>query len=94
MFGDQDLLALLDDELLRLVLEQQPHMPSARKRSATIADTSGSSRGMMRGPRSTCVTCAPRRAKACVSSQPIGPPPRTSRRRGSWRSSQTVSEVR
>jgi hypothetical protein len=36
----------------------------------------------MRGSISTCVTCEPSRAKACVSSQPIGPPPSTTSRFG------------
>ena len=49
---------------------------------------------MMRGSISTCVTFAPKRAKHCASSQPIGPPPSTTRRRGSSRSCHTVSEVR
>ncbi len=48
----------------------------------------------MRGSISTCVTCAPKRAKACVSSQPIGPPPSTTRRCGSARNSHRLSEVR
>jgi hypothetical protein len=40
------------------------------------------------------MTLEPRRAKACASSQPIGPPPSTTRRAGSLRNSQTLSEVR
>ena len=48
----------------------------------------------MRGSISTCVTLAPNRAKACASSQPIGPPPSTTRRGGSLRRSQSDSEVR
>jgi hypothetical protein len=47
----------------------------------------------MRGSISTCETFAPRRAKHCVSSEPIGPPPSTTSRRGSLRISHTVSEV-
>ncbi len=38
-------------------------MPSARKRSRTSSETSGSSRTMIRGSISTCVTFEPRRAK-------------------------------
>ena len=68
-------------------------MPSARKRCATISEISGSSLIMIRGSISTCVTLEPRRAKHCASSEPIGPPPSTTRRCGSSRSSQTVSEV-
>src|ERR1700682_4382035 len=47
----------------------------------------------MRGSISIWVTFAPRRAKHCASSQPMGPPPRTTRRRGSVRMSQTVFDV-
>ena len=42
---------------------------------------------------STTVTREPRRAKACASSRPIGPPPRTIRRSGSRRWEKTVSLV-
>ena len=48
---------------------------------------------MMRGAISTCVTWAPKRANACVNSEPIGPPPSTSRRLGRVRIFHTVSEV-
>ena len=58
-----------------------------------MAETSGSSRGRMRGSISTCVTAAPSRANACASSQPTGPPPRTTSRRGRSRNSHTLSEV-
>ena len=68
-------------------------MPSARKRFVTSSENSGSSRESRRGSISTCVTFAPKRANACASSQPIGPPPSTTRRAGSLRRSQTVSEV-
>ncbi len=68
-------------------------MPSAVNRSCSSAETSGSSRVSSRGAASTSVTLLPSRAKACASSQPIGPPPRTTSRRGSSRSSQTVSDV-
>ena len=61
---------------------------------AAFARASGSSRSSRRGAISTWATCAPRRAKAWVSSQPMGPPPSTTRRRGSVRRFQTVSEVR
>ena len=67
-------------------------MPSSRKRFATISENSGSSLVMMRGSISTCVTFEPRRANACASSQPMGPPPSTTRRFGSLRISQTLSE--
>jgi hypothetical protein len=40
VLGDQDLLAVLDDELLRLV-PTSTSMPSARKRRVTSSDTSG-----------------------------------------------------
>ncbi len=68
-------------------------MPSARNCFVTSSENSASSRTMMRGSISICVTFAPRRAKHCASSQPIGPPPSTTRRLGSVRMSQTVSEV-
>ena len=68
--------------------------PSAWNCFITIAETSASSRSMMRGAISTCVTCAPKRAKHWVSSQPIGPPPSTTRRLGRTRMFHTVSEVR
>ena len=43
--------------------------------------------------QSTWETLAPRRAKHWVSSQPMGPPPRTTMRCGSSRTDQMVSEV-
>ena len=67
--------------------------PSAARPSATALDTSGSSRTSRRGAISTCVTAQPSRAKAWLSSQPIGPPPSTSRRSGRVRSCQMVSDV-
>ena len=79
---------------LRLVAEQHARRPPSRKRARTISEISGSSRTRMRGSISTCVTCEPKRAKACASSQPIGPPPSTSSRCGSARRSHSVSEVR
>ena len=69
-------------------------MPSWRKADATAADASASSRGSRRGAISTTVTWLPNRANACASSQPIGPPPSTTRRRGSSRSAQRLSLVR
>ena len=69
-------------------------MPSDRNFRRTISLTSGSSRSISRGAISTSVTRLPSRAKACASSQPIGPPPSTSSRGGSVRSSHSVSEVR
>ncbi len=69
-------------------------MPSDRKLRSTVSLTSGSSRSISRGAISTCVTWLPSRAKACASSQPIGPPPSTSSRRGSVRMFQSVSDVR
>ena len=69
-------------------------MPSLPNFAATIAENSGSSRIIRRGSISTCVTFAPRRAKLCASSQPIGPPPNTTMRAGSAAISHTVSEVR
>ena len=49
---------------------------------------------MMRGAISTCVTAEPSRAKACASSQPIGPPPSTTSLAGSSRRLHSVSLVR
>ena len=43
--------------------------------------------------RATWVTWQPMPAKACASSQPIGPPPSTTRRSGFSVSDQMVSEV-
>ena len=68
-------------------------MPSAWKRFITRSETSASSRIKIRGSISTCVTCEPKRAKHCVSSLPIGPPPKTTRRLGSLRKFHTLSEV-
>ena len=48
----------------------------------------------MRGSISTCVTRDPNLAKHWASSQPIGPPPRTTSRGGNALRFQTVSEVR
>ena len=52
------------------------------------------SRIISRGSISTRVTCEPMRAKAWASSQPIGPPPSTTRRAGCSCSCHTESEVR
>jgi hypothetical protein len=68
--------------------------PSARSDAATSSETSGSSRTMMRGAISTCVTALPSRAKLCASSLPMGPPPSTTRRAGNSVRPQTVSLVR
>ena len=57
------------------------------------AATSESSRCRSCAPRSTSVTRAPRRAIACASSQPFGPPPITSRRPGADSRSKIVSLV-
>ena len=64
----------------RLVPGQHPHAVALERACARAPDTSSSSRVSRRGAISTCVTCEPRRAKACASSQPIGPPPSTTRR--------------
>ena len=68
-------------------------MPSAANVRAMSAENSASSLASSRGAISTSVTCEPKRANACASSQPIGPPPSTTRRRGNARSAHTVSEV-
>ncbi len=68
--------------------------PSFSKDLATSADTSGSSRMRMRGSISTCDTLAPKRAKHCVNSEPMGPPPSTTKRFGRSRKFQTVSLVK
>ena len=93
MLGDQYLLAVLDFKLFGLVVDEdldafRLEAPRHQFRDFRI------SRIMMRGAISTWVTWAPRRAKVWVSSEPIGPPPSTTSRRGSARSSQTLSEVR
>ncbi len=49
---------------------------------------------MIRGSISTCVTWLPSRAKAWVSSLPIGPPPSTTSFSGKSRKDQILSEVR
>ena len=68
-------------------------MPSCSSDRRTLAAASGVSRASTRSAASTIVTCEPKRASAWPSSQPIGPPPSTRRRRGSSASCQTVSEV-
>ena len=67
----------------RLVPEADVDALGAKRSAAPASLTSGSSRSISRGAISTCVTWLPSRAKACASSQPIGPPPSTSSRRGS-----------
>ena len=54
----------------------------------------GASPGINRSAASTMVTEEPSLAKACPSSQPIGPPPSTRSRRGSSVRDHTESEVR
>src|SRR6266705_1294573 len=68
-------------------------MRSSRNCRATISEISGSSRIRMRGSISTCVTRDPNLAKHWASSQPIGPPPRTTSRGGNALKVHTVSEV-
>ncbi len=78
--------------------------PCGRSAPSTPSRSSACARAGRRPPRprapcrrgaiSTCVTCEPSRAKACASSQPIGPPPSTTRRRGSSRRPHSVSLVR
>lgn len=58
-------------------------MPAARNAPSRISAASRSSRGRNCGWFWRIVTCAPRRANAWASSQPIGPPPMTASRRGS-----------
>ena len=65
--------------------------PSACSAWRASSETSGSSRIMMRGAISTCCTRAPSRASACDNSQPIGPPPSTTMRRGISSSSAKLS---
>ena len=67
---------------------------SRSKRAVRIAAASGSSRGRRRGSRLTIATSLPSRRKACASSQPIGPAPTTSRRRGRSVKEKIVSLVR
>lgn len=52
-------------------------MPSSAKSSPIASDTSGSSWWIRVGGRSMTVTQLPRRRKACASSSPTSPPPRT-----------------
>ncbi len=58
-------------------------MPSASRCGRSAAPASGSSRPRNLGPASITVTLEPRRAKACPSSTPMAPPPRTAREAGS-----------
>ena len=69
-------------------------MPRASRRRCTSAEASASSPGKIRAAWVIKVTREPRPAMACASSQPTGPAPSTSRRRGSSRMAQSVSEVR
>ena len=68
--------------------------PSRANRACTTSAASGSSRGRMRGAISSSVTSLPKRAKACASSQPMGPAPITASREGSLVREKTVSFVR
>ena len=56
--------------------------PSAVSAFCAKLDTSSSSRIKIRGAISICETTEPSRAKLCANSQPIGPPPRTTKRLG------------
>ena len=71
--------------------------PLSRSTVSENSATSLSSRPISCGARSTWVTSLPKRAKACASSQPIGPPPNTIIRFGVSSSSakrlHSVSEV-
>ena len=68
--------------------------PSAASSDDRTSATSESSRGRIRGPASTSVTCVPRRANAWPSSHPMLPPPITSSRSGRIVRDHTESDVR
>src|SRR5271163_2988786 len=57
-------------------------IPSRAKASERICAASRSSLPRNIGSFCTIVTCEPNRQKACASSHPSGPPPRTRRREG------------
>src|SRR5579864_5942361 len=69
-------------------------MPSRAKASDRICAASRSSRGRNSGRSCAMMVSAPKRQNACASSQPSGPPPMTSRRRGNSVRSKTFSLVR
>ena len=64
--------------------------PCRRSTAVTTAEASGSSLPSTRSAPSTTVTSLPRPRKACASSTPMGPPPRTSRWAGCSTRSKTV----
>ncbi len=76
-----------------IVTRDRSTIPSHARRSTRRLTSSGSSRGKS-GPRSSTVTCAPRRRCACAISMPIAPPPMTIRCRGNTRFAKMVSLVR
>jgi hypothetical protein len=94
MFGNQDLLAVFNDEFAWRVVDQHIYPVSDKALHDQFGNLRVFAQQQMRAPISTCVTWLPRRAKVCVSSEPIGPPPSTTRRLGSSRRFHTLSEVR
>jgi hypothetical protein len=65
------------------VVEVSTRTPLAASAADRASLARGSSLAMRRPVASMMVTSLPSRAKACPSSQPVGPPPRTTRRSGS-----------
>ena len=62
-----------------------PSTPSRSSAFAIVSELRGWSVGIRRGPDWTIVVGTPKRAKTWASSQPVGPPPSTSRLAGSSR---------
>ena len=69
-------------------------MPSAANASAITCEVAGSSAGSSRASRCTTVTLDPKRANIWANSQPMNPPPTTTKCAGSSRSSRIEREVR
>ena len=67
--------------------------PSRSSAKRTVSAFRGCSVGTRREPDCTMVVGTPKRTKTWASSQPVGPPPRTSRLRGSSRVSVACSLV-
>src|SRR5688572_7630300 len=72
-------------------VSSRSELPSARNTSSSDADTSTSCVASRCSARSTIVTSAPKRRNACPNSQPMKPPPSTSRCAGTSRTFITLS---